>query len=77
MDLRRQSLDSCKSLSSQADGGAGALGGVAETYLHLASERFGSKGLVVDKSINNSYYVGIIAKTLWLVAGSTIARIFE
>lgn len=62
MDLRRLSLDSCEQLSEQVDGGAAELGDVAETYLHLASERFGSKGLIVDKSINNSYYVGIIAK---------------
>jgi len=62
MDLRRRSLDSCEQLSKQVDGGAAELSDVAETYLHLASERFGSKGLIVDKSINNSYYVGIIAK---------------
>lgn len=41
---------------------AAALAEVGANYAHLQKERFGSKGLIVDKSINNSYYVGIIAR---------------
>lgn len=42
--------------------GTAALSDVATTYAHLRAERFGRKGMIVDKSINNSYYVGLIAR---------------
>ena len=51
MDLRRQ-----------GDASATALSEIRTIYAHLLKERFGSKGLIVDKSINNSYYIGIIAR---------------
>jgi tetratricopeptide (TPR) repeat protein len=51
MDFRRE-LDA---------GGSGIPGDVAASYLHLAKERFGTKGMIVDKSNNNLYYADIIA----------------
>jgi hypothetical protein len=51
MDFRRE-LDA---------GGSGIPGDVAASYLHLVKERFGTKGMIVDKSINNLYYADIIA----------------
>lgn len=61
MDLRRRALDSCARLSASADAGKAELGIVAKVYSHLLSERFGSRGTIVDKSINNTNYVGLIA----------------
>jgi len=62
MDLRRQSLASCASLSRRLDAGAADLANLTRIYAHLMTERFGANGTIVDKSINNSYYVGLIAK---------------
>jgi len=45
----------------RGDTGADALADVRATYAHLSQERFGAKGRIVDKSINNNYYVGTIA----------------
>lgn len=33
---------------------------IADTYLHLLNERFGSGGRIVDKSLNNSHFIGLI-----------------
>jgi tetratricopeptide (TPR) repeat protein len=62
MDWRRRSHDNLEFLGRQQDGGAAALAEMAQIYTHLADERFGSNGLIVDKSISNTYHAGLIAK---------------
>jgi hypothetical protein len=42
----------------------GPLDGLADLYLHLLSERFGSEGRIVDKTIDNSRFLGLIAASL-------------
>jgi tetratricopeptide (TPR) repeat protein len=44
-------------------GAAVTLEEVETCYLHLAKERFAARGMIVDKSINNLFYAGIIADT--------------
>jgi len=46
-----------------ASGGAPTLDEVHSNYLHVSKERFGGNSRIVDKSINNLYYAGIIAHT--------------
>jgi len=62
MDWRRQSIDNLASLGQQQDKGAAALAEIAQIYTHLADERYGSRGLIVDKSIANTQQVGLIAR---------------
>jgi len=62
MDWRRRSHDNLEYLSRQPDGGAAALTEMAQIYTHLADERFGTKDLIVDKSISNTYHAGLIAR---------------
>lgn len=61
MDLRRRALDSYDRLSALPDAGRTELGHLADVYSHLLSERFGPRRTIVDKSINNTYYAGLIA----------------
>ena len=42
----------------------GSLDGLAALYLHLASERLGTAGRFVDKTIDNSRFLGLIAAAL-------------
>lgn len=42
----------------------GALETLADLYLHLLGERFGEGGRVVDKTIDNSRFLGLIASAL-------------
>lgn len=42
----------------------GTLERLADLYLHLLSERFGATGRVVDKTIDNSRFFGLIASAL-------------
>jgi thioredoxin-like negative regulator of GroEL len=62
MNLRREGLCSAAALSQFDDAGAGKLEDVGRSYTHLAIERFGVPHNIVDKSINNARFVGMIAK---------------
>lgn len=42
----------------------GSLAAMADLYLHLLSERFGTGGRIVDKTIDNSRFLGLIATML-------------
>jgi len=42
----------------------GSVEAMADLYLHLVEERFGSSGRVVDKTIDNSRFLGLIACAL-------------
>lgn len=42
----------------------GTLNGLAELYLHLLQERFGPSGRIVDKTIDASRFLGLIATVL-------------
>ncbi|MEC8455275.1 MAG: sulfotransferase, partial [Pseudomonadota bacterium] len=45
-------------------GGAAGLTGVGRAYRRLLDQRFGPDGRVVDKTLNHSRYLGLIAKVL-------------
>jgi tetratricopeptide (TPR) repeat protein len=42
----------------------GTLGKMAGLYLHLLEERFGTEGRVIDKTVDNSRFLGLIAAAL-------------
>ena len=44
--------------------GGGSLATLGDLYLHLLAERFGSEGRIVDKTIDNSRFLGLIAAAL-------------
>ncbi|HVF93688.1 MAG TPA: sulfotransferase [Sphingomonas sp.] len=44
--------------------GGGSLDALASLYLHLMAERFGDEGRIVDKTIDNSRFLGLIAAAL-------------
>lgn len=44
-------------------GGAG-LTAVGRAYLHMLDQRFGTAGRIIDKTLNHSRYLGLIAKVL-------------
>lgn len=46
------------------DKGGDALRGIAATYEHLLQQRFGPDGRVVDKTLNHSRFLGLIARAL-------------
>ncbi len=46
------------------DNGGDALRGIAATYEHLLQQRFGPNGRVIDKTLNHSRFVGLIARAL-------------
>ncbi len=45
-------------------GSGGSLDALAGLYLHLLDERFGTDGRIVDKTIDNSRFLGLIAAVL-------------
>jgi hypothetical protein len=55
--------NSGENLQSYIDSGA-TVDEIAELYLHLISERFGSEGRIVDKSVDMSRFIGLIAAAL-------------
>ncbi len=61
--------------ATQAKNQACVWSSMADTYLHLLAERFGADGRVVDKTLNNSRYLGHIllafpnAKVIWIQRG--------
>lgn len=44
--------------------GGGSLDALANLYLHLMAERFGSTGRAIDKTVDNSRFLGLIAAIL-------------
>lgn len=63
MDLRRRGLETAAALAAApADERIAALDEVAAVYEHLLRERFGAEGRIVDKSIANTQYAGLIAQ---------------
>ena len=61
MDCRRRGLDTAKALTGLADHGAGEVKEIAEIYRYLVRERFGDRGMVVDKSIRNTQFAGLFS----------------
>lgn len=60
MPLKGFSLEHAVAYESQFKNKQKAWQGIAENYLHLLQERFSSTARIVDKSLNNSRYLGLI-----------------
>ncbi|WP_339862750.1 sulfotransferase [Paremcibacter congregatus] len=60
MPLKGFSVDHAKAYEQRHQGEKNPWQPIAETYLHLISERFGQEQRIIDKSLNNGRFLGLI-----------------